>query len=265
MITQFVIHNSGKNYTNINNSVFSDYSLSAKAKGVLVQMLSLPPDWNWSTRGLSTLFSDGEESIKTAIKELEKAGYLRRSQKTTDKGQFAGYLYEVFDTKQPLGEIPLTETPLTSQKPQYNTNIINYEKINKENFILSNKAKESELSFDTPPDKTKISLEEKREACKRREDEFYNEVAKFVNDYPKEMLSSFFDYWSEPNKSGTKMRFESEKTFEIKRRLATWYKNESKFNKNGTGKLYSKARAEFEDFQVFNDSINRTLDKLYDE
>jgi len=45
------------------------------------------------------------------------------------------------------------------------------------------------------------------------------------------MLKSFCDYWTEPNKSKTKMRFELEKTFEIGRRLATWSSRDKTFTK----------------------------------
>jgi len=45
------------------------------------------------------------------------------------------------------------------------------------------------------------------------------------------MLYKFFNYWSELNKSGTKMRFELEKTWEIEKRLATWKNNGMKYDK----------------------------------
>lgn len=55
-----------------------------------------------------------------------------------------------------------------------------------------------------------------------RKDSFYQSLVPFVGLYPKEMIRSFFDYWSELNKSGSKMRFELEKTWELPRRLSTW-------------------------------------------
>ena len=45
-------------------------------------------------------------------------------------------------------------------------------------------------------------------------------------------LNNFRGYWSEKNKSGTKQRWELEKTFELKRRLATWFRNAEKFSQN---------------------------------
>ena len=43
------------------------------------------------------------------------------------------------------------------------------------------------------------------------------------------MLRKFFDYWSEMNKSRTKMRYEGEKTWETSKRLATWASRDKDF------------------------------------
>ena len=53
--------------------------------------------------------------------------------------------------------------------------------------------------------------------------------------YDFDMLDSFMSYWTEPNKSNnTKMRYEEQKYFDIKRRLATWKRNNyGNNNKNG--------------------------------
>tara|TARA_R100000781_G_scaffold3464_1_gene4849 strand:+ start:4668 stop:5330 length:663 start_codon:yes stop_codon:yes gene_type:complete len=47
-----------------------------------------------------------------------------------------------------------------------------------------------------------------------------------------EEANNFLSYWTELNRSGTKMRFELQKTWETKRRLQTWLKNSKKFNKS---------------------------------
>jgi len=60
---------------------------------------------------------------------------------------------------------------------------------------------------------------------------FRDEVAKHLPNYSKEMLRSFYDYWTEMNQGGRKMRFEMQKVFDISKRLATWHRNENnKFN-----------------------------------
>ena len=53
-------------------------------------------------------------------------------------------------------------------------------------------------------------------------------------DYTPKLLRSFYDYWSEPNKSQTKMRWELQKTFELTRRLNTFKKNDNNLNKPNT-------------------------------
>jgi hypothetical protein len=66
----------------------------------------------------------------------------------------------------------------------------------------------------------------------KRKKKFYNDLIPFVEKYNSEMIRKFFDYWTELNKSGKTMRWESERFFEISKRLATWYKNENKFKNN---------------------------------
>lgn len=82
-------------YTNIDNTVFFDNRLSAKAKGVLCQMLSLPDNWEYSVEGLTTRFSDGKASIRSAITELEQYGYLVRKQ-VKKSGKYAGVDYMIY-------------------------------------------------------------------------------------------------------------------------------------------------------------------------
>ena len=86
-------------------------------------------------------------------------------------------------------------------------------KKNKENSTLVEKKK--------PKDKAAAKA-----ATLSRKESFYQSLVPFVGQYPKEMIRAFYDYWSELNKSGTKMRYELEKTWELPRRLATWANRE---------------------------------------
>lgn len=54
-----------------------------------------------------------------------------------------------------------------------------------------------------------------------REQSFKEQVFRMIA-FPKDILEEFFDYWTEPNKSNTKMRFELEKTWHLHRRLKRW-------------------------------------------
>lgn len=60
--------------------------------------------------------------------------------------------------------------------------------------------------------------------------DFIDKSSIWVGEYTKEMINDFCDYWTESS-NGKKMRFEYEKTFDIKRRLARWHKNEIAFGK----------------------------------
>jgi hypothetical protein len=57
---------------------------------------------------------------------------------------------------------------------------------------------------------------------KEKKQELYENCKPFLCKYPKEMLRKFYNYWTELNKSGTRMRYELQQTFEIGKRLATW-------------------------------------------
>lgn len=70
-----------------------------------------------------------------------------------------------------------------------------------------------------------------------RKEAFYQSLIPFLGKYPKEMIRAFFDYWSELNKSGTKMRYELEKTWELPKRLATWANRERMPSKAEVGTI----------------------------
>ena len=74
---------------------------------------------------------------------------------------------------------------------------------------------------------------------------FRSDVDSFSGEWEREMLDEFFIYWSEPNKSQTKMRYEMEKTWDLSRRLARWDKNHTDKGKPSQRKsLFSQAHNE---------------------
>lgn len=64
----------------------------------------------------------------------------------------------------------------------------------------------------------------------KRKLKFAETIKPFVDKYGKENCNNFFKYWTEPNKSNTKLLFELQKTWDTKRRLERWCKND--FNKS---------------------------------
>ncbi|MBW3545548.1 MAG: DUF4373 domain-containing protein, partial [Bacteroidetes bacterium] len=63
-----------------------------------------------------------------------------------------------------------------------------------------------------------------------RYEEFRQDLVPYIDQYGKETLRKFFDYWTEKNKAGKKMKFEMERTFELPKRLATWKLKDAEFS-----------------------------------
>lgn len=83
-------------------------------------------------------------------------------------------------------------------------------------------------------DKEKSSAKKESKTIDERKNDFMQEVAnKGLNKYPRDMLRAFFDYWTEHNENGRKMRFEMQKVFNISGRLATWYNKDKNKISNG--------------------------------
>lgn len=108
-----------------------------------------------------------------------------------------------------------------------NSEDTNYNKVNKDNKLK----KEEGTGAVAPPQTLVGKLEEKQKAMADRQEEFYNLLIPFVSKYSKKMIRAFFDHWREPNKSGTKMRFELENTWDLSLRLTKWEDNEIRWSK----------------------------------
>ena len=102
-------------YTVMSNKHFREKNMSLKAKGLLSLMLSLPDEWEYTIEGLATLNSDGKDSIRTALNELERFGYMKRCRARNDKGVLEGTVYTIFEEPQDIVE-PMSENP-TLGKP----------------------------------------------------------------------------------------------------------------------------------------------------
>ena len=85
------------NYTVISNYHLRDKNLSLKTIGLLSLILSLPEDWDYSQAGLAAICKDGEDSIRSGLKELEKYGYLERERERDANGRMTGIIYRIFE------------------------------------------------------------------------------------------------------------------------------------------------------------------------
>ena len=97
-----------KGYTVMSNHHLRNHTLSLKAKGLLSQMLSLPDDWDYTLQGLAQINKESIDAIREAVRELERAGYIKRSRERDERGCLRGTVYTIYE--QPHAE-PTPEEP----------------------------------------------------------------------------------------------------------------------------------------------------------
>ena len=103
-----------RDYTVMSNHHLRNANLSLKAKGLLSMMLSLPEDWNYTTRGLAKICKEGVDAIGAALRELEAAGYIVRHKLRDRQGRISDTEYVIYEQPQlrkPDTDSPDTENP----------------------------------------------------------------------------------------------------------------------------------------------------------
>ena len=97
-----------KDFTVMCNHHLRNVKLSLKAKGLLSLMLSLPEDWDYTTKGLACICRDGVDSIGSTLKELEQHGYLTRKRIRFENGRLGDIEYTIHEkpARQETGEDP---------------------------------------------------------------------------------------------------------------------------------------------------------------
>ena len=112
-----------KGYTVMSNHHLRNHALSLKAKGLLSQMLSLPDDWDYTLQGLAQINKESIDAIREAVRELERAGYIKRSRERDERGCLRGTVYTIYEQphteptpEEPTQALPTLDHP-TLEKP----------------------------------------------------------------------------------------------------------------------------------------------------
>lgn len=202
-----------------------------------------------SRRNIQSVFPYlSEQKIKTCLLRLEEKGYILKENKNANKIVKANW-YALTDKSLAIfGEInqPLVKTTshwLKQPTNNSNNNIYNNIKetnsintISKEKrFSLTPQMSNQSTECDTPSplnnqkinpngSETRGSAPTTAAGREEREQAFREQADKFIPEYGRKMIDAFCDYWTEFG--GKKMRFEKEKTWELKRRLQTWKRND---------------------------------------
>lgn len=169
-----------KNYTTMANYHLRDPNLSNKARGLLSTMLSLPDNWDYTTRGLAKICKDGVDGITAQLKELEQCGYLVRHRIRDAGGRITDMEYIIYEKPHPSSPdtekpdmvkpdmaLPCLEMPAQINIDQTSTDESNTELPNTHS-ILSDRSRPSVLA----------SLEAKRKEVEIRDIELYREIIK---------------------------------------------------------------------------------------
>lgn len=120
-------------YVNVCKDILKNQMLNLRDRGMLVTLLSLPDNWDFSIAGLSRIIPDGKSSIQASLAHLEELGYVTREQGRKEHGKFEKNTVEVHETpiapctdflctEKPSTDNPYTDKPSTENQPQYINN-----------------------------------------------------------------------------------------------------------------------------------------------
>ena len=121
-----ILRNPNKDkFTIVDNTALKDKNLSLKARGLLITMLSLPDNWDFSEKGLRAILEkDGQSSIRSGLKELEEYGYLVRTRERDQHGKISNVAWTIYDyphLENPSMVNPSLDNPNLENQPQLNT------------------------------------------------------------------------------------------------------------------------------------------------
>ena len=247
---------------------------SKKWKGVVIERGQLIT----GRKKLSLETGLSEKKIRTCLSRLEQTGEIsinstnrfsiitisnyetyqfneitmgqQTANKNPEKGQQKTFTNDLllsnYDEHEEIhGQQTANKNPEKGQQKATTSEYKNKERIYKKETSTNVEEKKVELSFAN----TKKTIEE-------RSKNFYQSLVPFVSIYSKEMVRAFFDYWTEPNRSKTKMKFELERTWDTKRRLNTW-SNRDKNNIKNNGTEYKQHQRQQRDKEILE--LNRSL------
>ena len=146
-----------KGYTVMSNHHLRNHALSLKAKGLLSQMLSLPEDWDYTLQGLAQINKESIDAIREAVRELERAGYIKRSRERDERGCLRGTVYTIYEQphaeptpEKPMQALPTLDNPILEKPMLDKPTLENPMQLNKDKLITEKQKKEG-LNTDSIP------------------------------------------------------------------------------------------------------------------
>lgn len=131
-------------FSTVPNALIQNFVVSLEARGLLVYLLSLPPDWKLNIKDLSKKNNLGENKIRKLVNELIETKYIVRVQDRVKNGTFKSFDYFIYDTPQtqqirpvddlPQVDIPQVDNPLVDIGDTYKENNIQSKHNTKETY-----------------------------------------------------------------------------------------------------------------------------------
>lgn len=85
-----------KNFTSVSNYLIKDENLSLKDKGLMVVLLSLPENWEYSVLGLEKICKESKNTINGILNNLEENKYLERK-RIYENGKVVKWQYDIYE------------------------------------------------------------------------------------------------------------------------------------------------------------------------
>ena len=142
------------NYVNVYKGIAMDPALSLRDRGMMLTLLSLPDNWDFTTAGLRKILPDGKHSIKSSIDSLQGFGYLSKEQSRGEGGVFGENVIEVYETPHSpfpdfrVPDNPAAVKPVAENRPQLNNKKLTNKKSNNKglnNQSIYHEKKEDEI------------------------------------------------------------------------------------------------------------------------
>ena len=137
------------NFTVVSNDILMNNYMSMKATCLLMKMLGKPDNWDYTINGMKTFCVEGRDAIRSALKELEKFGFLERRKVRDSRGRYTDIEYIIYEepiSRSPRSAYPESENPSLDNPPSEYPPVINKE-INKKR----NNQELTQASIDSVP------------------------------------------------------------------------------------------------------------------
>ena len=176
-----IIRNNTQQFTIVAQTIMRDDRLSLKETGLLVRLLSLPDNWEFSENGLTQIFKqDGQAAIRTGLKKLEEYGYLTRKRTRDNTGKLGCVEWTVYDC-------PHVENPHLDNSHLDNSHLNNSHMENRPQSITN-----VSITNESSPNESITNSKKERKAGKEKEKSFDSIIEEYTEDQElRETLGEF--------------------------------------------------------------------------